>query len=157
MTMEPKQPLKRHKALQPLSREHHYGLLLGWKIRTGFAKGITVERMKAYADWFFQQHLTAHFDMEEKHVFPLLGLDHPMIERAMKEHVLLRQLFAANDDLGYHLSQIEDVLEAHIRFEERVLFPEIQKVASEEQMAEVERLHGGDLPVDDWADKFWEA
>ncbi|WP_241739476.1 hypothetical protein [Aestuariibaculum marinum] len=31
-------PLKRHKALQPLSREHHYGLLLTWKIRTGFKK-----------------------------------------------------------------------------------------------------------------------
>lgn len=155
--MESKQPLKRHKALQPLSREHHYGLLLGWKIRTGFTKGIAVERMKAYADWFFQQHLTSHFDMEEKNVFPLLGLEHPMIVRAMNEHVLLRQLFAANDDLGYHLSQIEDVLEAHIRFEERELFPQIQKVATEEQLAEVERLHVGDSYSEDWKDRFWEA
>ena len=155
--MESKQPLKRHIALQPLSRQHHYGLLLGWKIRTGFSKGIAVERMKAFADWFFHQHLTAHFDMEEKHVFPLLGLDHPMIFRAMNEHVLLRQLFAATDDLGYQLSRIEEVLEAHIRFEERELFQEIQKVATEEQMAEVERLHGGDLPADDWKDRFWES
>jgi len=27
------QPIKRHVALQPVSREHHYGLLLSWKIR----------------------------------------------------------------------------------------------------------------------------
>ena len=31
-------PQKRHKALQPLSREHHHGLLLSWKIRSGFNK-----------------------------------------------------------------------------------------------------------------------
>jgi hemerythrin-like domain-containing protein len=155
--MESKQPLKRHKALQPLSREHHYGLLLGWKIRTGFAKGIAVERMKGYADWFFQQHLAAHFDLEEKHVFPLLGMDHPMVLQAMHEHAQLRQLFAAADDLSYQLSQIEALLEAHIRFEERVLFQEIQNVATEEQLAEVERLHGGDLLKDDWKDRFWEA
>ena len=37
--MHPK-PQKRHKALQPLSREHHHGLLLSWKIRTGFSKDI---------------------------------------------------------------------------------------------------------------------
>ena len=31
---------KRHKALQNLSREHHHGLLLSWKIRTGLNKNI---------------------------------------------------------------------------------------------------------------------
>ena len=33
-------PIKRHKAIQPLSREHHQGLLLCWKIGKGFEKGI---------------------------------------------------------------------------------------------------------------------
>ena len=46
-------PLKRHKALQPLSRDHHHGLLLSWKIRSGFKKNIDVERIKVYADWFY--------------------------------------------------------------------------------------------------------
>jgi len=38
--MEPKKPIKRDKVLQPLSHDHHQGLLLCWKIRTGIKKGI---------------------------------------------------------------------------------------------------------------------
>jgi len=39
-------PIKRSIALQPLSREHHHGLLLCWKIRTGLKKGIDIDRIK---------------------------------------------------------------------------------------------------------------
>jgi len=53
----PNKPLKRYKALQPLSKEHHHGLLLSWKLRMGFKKNIEIERMKTYADWFYQTHL----------------------------------------------------------------------------------------------------
>ena len=61
--MHPK-PQKRHKALQPLSREHHHGLLLSWKIRSGFSKNIEPKRIRTYADWFFKTHLIPHFEME---------------------------------------------------------------------------------------------
>lgn len=40
------QPIKRHPSLQPLSREHHYGLLLSWKIREGFKREVPPERIK---------------------------------------------------------------------------------------------------------------
>ena len=33
-------PIKRSEYLKPLSRDHHQGLLLCWKIRTGLKKGI---------------------------------------------------------------------------------------------------------------------
>ncbi|CDF79955.1 hypothetical protein BN863_22430 [Formosa agariphila KMM 3901] len=36
--MTDKKPLKRHKSLQPLSRDHHHGLLLAWKIRADLRK-----------------------------------------------------------------------------------------------------------------------
>ena len=65
-------PLKRHKALIPFSREHHHGLLLSWKIRSGFSKNIEVERIKKYADWFFINHLIPHFELEEKYIFSLI-------------------------------------------------------------------------------------
>lgn len=150
-------PLKRHISLRPLSREHHYGLLLGWKIPTGLSKDVAPERIKAYSDWFFQNHLLPHFDMEERHVFPVLGgKEHPMVKRALREHRRLKRLFAAGEELGKHLSLIDEELTAHIRFEERVLFDEVQAVASPEQLAEIERLHGGQPFVEDWEDKFWE-
>ena len=60
-------PIKRHKAIQPLSREHHQGLLLSWKIRTGLSKGVSTDRIKTYADWFYKTYLIPHFEEEEKH------------------------------------------------------------------------------------------
>jgi len=33
-------PIKRHNSLQPLSRDHHDGLLLKWKINKGISKGV---------------------------------------------------------------------------------------------------------------------
>ncbi|GAA3575326.1 hypothetical protein [Snuella lapsa] len=78
-----KKPLKRHKALQPLSREHHHGLLLSWKIRSGLSRNIPVERIKIYTDWFFETHLIPHFEMEEKYIFPILNENYPLIKRAL--------------------------------------------------------------------------
>src|SRR5690606_3210653 len=60
-------PIKRHKALQGVSREHHHGLLLCWKIRTGLAKNISPDRIKTYVDWFFDVYLRPHFELEENH------------------------------------------------------------------------------------------
>ena len=154
--MNDTKPLKRYASLHPLSREHHYGLLLGWKIRTGLSKGGGPERIKAYSDWFFENHLLPHFEMEERHIFPVLGgKEHPMVKRALREHRRLRRLFAATEELGKHLSLIEEELTAHIRYEERVLFNEVQKVSTPEQLAEIEALHWGQPFVDDWTDQFW--
>jgi Hemerythrin HHE cation binding domain len=155
--MSDTKPLKRHKALQPLSREHHHGLLLGWKIRFGLSNGVEVERIKAYTDWFFENMLLPHFDMEERHVFPVLGgKAHPMVKRALREHSRLKRLLAATEDTSKHLSLIEEELTAHIRYEERVLFNELQGVATPEQLSEIERLHHGQPFVEEWEDRFWE-
>ncbi|TYA53832.1 hemerythrin domain-containing protein [Formosa maritima] len=148
-------PQKRHKALQPLSREHHHGLLLSWKIRSGFNKNIDSERIKIYADWFFNTHLIPHFEMEENHIFPILDNDHELIKRALAEHRRLKRLFSKTEADPKTLSKIEEELEQHIRFEERVLFPEIQKVASEEQMDLIEKIHHQDSFVDKLDDEFW--
>lgn len=40
--------MKRHAALVQLSRDHHYGLLLCWKLKEGLKKEIEVERMSKY-------------------------------------------------------------------------------------------------------------
>lgn len=147
-------PLKRHKALQPLSREHHYGLLLSWKIRRGLSKNIEPKRIKIYADWFFKTYLLPHFEMEEKYVFTVLGLNDELVKKAMAEHVLLSYLFE-NEDIKVALNEIESVLDKHIRFEERVLFPEIQRVATETQLVEIEKIHKETEFVDKLDDMFW--
>ncbi|MCB0815904.1 MAG: hemerythrin domain-containing protein, partial [Flavobacteriales bacterium] len=61
---------------------------------------------------------------------------------AIREHRRLTHLFLNTDDPIYALSRIGVELEAHIRFEERVLFQRVQEVASEAQLEWIDRLHG---------------
>lgn len=148
-------PLKRHKALQPLSREHHHGLLLAWKIRAGFNKKVDVDRIKVYADWFFKTHLIPHFEVEETHIFTILGNNNDLVKRALSDHRRLSRLFEQTEDLEKNLSLIEEELDKHIRFEERILFPEIQKAATEDQFAHIERIHQSEPFEDKLDDEFW--
>lgn len=148
-------PLKRHKALQPLSRDHHHGLLLSWKIRSGFSKNIEFDRIKTYADWFFEHHLIPHFDLEEEYIFSILDVDNDMVKRALADHRRLKRLFAETKDIEKSLHKIEEELEQHIRFEERILFPAIQEIATEEQLALIADVHGDERFVDNESDEFW--
>tara|TARA_R110002072_G_scaffold156748_1_gene307289 strand:+ start:1887 stop:2354 length:468 start_codon:yes stop_codon:yes gene_type:complete len=150
-----KTPLKRSKGLQSFSREHHQGLLLCWKIRKGFTKGVEKERIKRYADHLYKTNLLPHFKDEEKYVFRILGNDHNLVKKALAEHRRLIRLFENGKDTVRALSKIEEELEAHIRFEERVLFTEIQQVATPAQLQLVEEQHQEVEACEAWDDKFW--
>ncbi|MCG9972572.1 hemerythrin domain-containing protein [Christiangramia crocea] len=151
-----RKPIKRHKALQPLSREHHYGLLLCWKIRQGFKLNIEPERIKSYIDWFQLNYLKPHFEAEEKLIFPILGNDYDLVKRALTEHRRLEKLFNQESELEKTLKQIEKELDLHIKFEERVLFNKIQKEATSDQLEVIKEHHqDGNFSDDDWEDHFW--
>jgi hemerythrin-like domain-containing protein len=148
-------PQKRHKALQSLSRDHHHGLLLSWKIRSGLSKSIAPQRIGVYVHWFFETHLLPHFELEELHIFPILGSSNAFVKKALEDHSRLKHLFTEIDKDAHTLSSIEEGLERHIRFEERVLFPEIQKTATEEQLIQIEKIHQQDSFEDKLDDEFW--
>lgn len=151
-----KGPIKRAEDLKPFSREHHHGLLLSWKIKTGFSRNIEIDRIKKYADWFYITHLNPHFEAEEKYLFPILGNEHELVQQAISEHQVLRSLFESNTDIANNLHQIETDINQHIRFEERVLFNEIQKQATPEQLKVVAEIHPDEKFVDNMSDPFWE-
>ena len=153
--MEKTKPLKRDPNLQPISREHHHTLLLCWKIRKGFSKNIEVERIKRYADWFFEEHIRPHFEVEEKYIFPVLGKEHELVKKALSEHRRLRRLFDEAENIEVSLSLIEEELDAHIRFEERILFPEVQEIASQEQLKDIKENHDELKFKDNTEDEFW--
>lgn len=149
-------PIKRVEALQWISRDHHHGLLLCWKIRMGFSKGISNERIKNYADWFYDTHLIPHFELEENHIFPIMGEQNDLVKKALAEHRRLTRLFKDTYQIDKSLSLIEEELEKHIRFEERVLFNEIQKVATEEELKTISKIHNDEKFNDNADDPFWE-
>lgn len=148
-------PIKRNIALQGVSREHHFGLLLCWKIRTGFSKGVASQRIKTYTDWFYDKHLVSHFNLEEDHIFPILGNDHEMVKKALAHHKRLHRLFTEKESISKSLGLIEEELEAHIRFEERILFKEIQKIATEKQLETILNIHKDEKFDDNTNDLFW--
>jgi len=148
--------IKRNEFLKPLSRDHHHGLLLCWKIRTGIKKSIEPERIKKYADWFYQHQLIPHFEVEEKYIFSILGNEHELIKKAIAEHRRLKRLFESSGELLRNLSLIEEELESHIRFEERILFNEIQAIANAKQLAAIQQIHFNEKFADNFTDTFWE-
>ncbi|MGO3184255.1 MAG: hemerythrin domain-containing protein [Aequorivita sp.] len=154
--MEKKKPIKRHEALQPLSRQHHFGLLFSWKLRKGFSKNIDIERMQEFAEWFYENEIKPHFRDEEKYLFPIMEDGNELVERALKEHRRIKRLFNDTKNTEKSLHRLEEELDAHIRFEERVLFNEIQKVATEAELEKIEEIHNDLEVTPDYHDPFWE-
>lgn len=143
-------------ALRPLSREHHQGLLLCWKIRAGFAKNISPHRVKRYTDWFFTEHIQPHFELEEKYIFPILGGQHHLVKKALAQHRRIVKLFEDREQIERSLSRLEDELASHIRFEERLLFNEVQQVASRQELQVITEIHPIHYFEENTTDVFWE-
>ncbi|MGK7397675.1 MAG: hemerythrin domain-containing protein [Candidatus Cyclobacteriaceae bacterium M3_2C_046] len=154
-------PLKRHPALVPLSRDHHFGLLLVWKIKQGFSKNVSPERIRGYTLHAIQQHIKTHFQQEEKWLFPHLDPADSMRKEVEEQHQQLYQLFNLLKDTPQKakeiLKKLQSALEAHIRFEERRLFPYIESELLPDQLQVVgQKLsENHQVPKESWEDVFW--
>lgn len=148
-------PLKRNEFLKPISREHHHGLLLCFKIRTGIKKQITAERINKYANWFYQNHLIPHFSIEEEILFPILGNENELVVKAIEEHRTIDRLFKNQESTIQNLNAIADAIENHIRFEERILFTALQDIATENQLQQIELHHTESKFIENTEDVFW--
>ena len=118
-------------------------------------KEVAPERIKKYVNWFYITHLLPHFELEEKYVFPILDKEHELVKKALSEHRRLKRLFESKTATVKNLMQIEEELESHIRFEERVLFNEIQMIATEKQLEEIKTIHKEEKFEDNLTDAFW--
>jgi hemerythrin len=153
-------PIKRHPALVSYSKEHHKGLMLVWKIRAGKRKQVEDSRIGAYLLHSFEHDLEIHFADEENYLCPLLPPDDVRILQLLKEHIELRKLvkeISNQPDNGELIARFANLLEAHIRFEERRFFNHLQNCLSEGQLndlASIERGTGADCDLL-WKDKFW--
>jgi hemerythrin-like domain-containing protein len=140
---------RRHESLVPLSREHHYGLMLCLRIHRGLplrASDQTWVREKAFqAAQFFATDLVAHFKAEEEALFSAMrdfvGADR-LLGELLTEHRKLERLAerlggTEVGELVSTLGEFADLLEAHIRKEERELFPLYEKQARANLAAEV--------------------
>lgn len=148
---------KRHPALKPLSEEHNEVLLLSSRIGWGLRKDVDRKRIKKYVDWFKIEYLDPHFELENKYIFPILGNRNVRMKRALANHRRLNRLFEETSNLNMVLNKIEEELGSFIRFEERILYNEIQKVATKDELEMIEKMHHEiEFPEDRWEDRFWD-
>jgi hemerythrin-like domain-containing protein len=152
--------MKRHESLVAISREHHFGLLFCWKIRQGINNGTAPERMQAYLKYFWENHLSPHFEEEETLLFPLL--QDALVEQALSEHRRIGQLIASIRPPGCaqpeQMIALADAVDNHIRFEERTLFPHMEKILTAEKLEELGKrlIQTHATPANDnYPDAFW--
>jgi len=147
--------------LIPISRDHHFGLLLVWKIRKGIDQKVDKKRIVEYIRYFFEVHLSLHFSLEEEYLFSYLAKNDRMRKEAEAQHKELREKFdQLNDGVcdEHDLEEFAKELESHIRFEERKLFPYMQVELTAQDLEElgnsVEKTH--QKVRENWHDPFWE-
>jgi len=67
----------------------------------------------------------------------------------------LKRLCESTEDQKRNLSLLEEELESHIRFEERILFNEIQTAASAEDLVILAEKHIESEFLENTDDQFW--
>ncbi|MDH4234151.1 MAG: hemerythrin domain-containing protein [Gallionella sp.] len=125
--------MKRNPALQPLSREHHTALTLAKACeraaRSGVAEQVSAACQRAIRAYAIE--LEPHFLIEEQSLLPLLesAETQRLVQRTLADHqqlqALLKDLQQSN---AYALERFGACLSAHVRFEERELFPALESV-----------------------------
>jgi len=150
-------PIKRSKELVPLSKEHHEGLLLGWKIKQGLGNGTNISRIAKYVQWFWENELEQHFRKEEEVLAPHLPADNELVQQMFREHEGLEALININAMIADEdiLQQIADGLNAHIRFEERVLFPFAESFIPASELEAIAQELLKTKEKGRWEDEFW--
>jgi hypothetical protein len=152
-------PIKRHPAIAEYSRDHHFGLMLCFKIRKGLLNSVPANRIRDYVIHCFREDLGEHFRLEEISLLPKFAADEPLRIRTVQEHEDIRALVAQLEGLPEPelLKKFADHLEKHIRFEERLLFMKLQSMLSDAELWELAKDHPPKTcnADDDWKDKFW--
>jgi hemerythrin-like domain-containing protein len=156
-------PLKRHPELVALSREHHFELLFSWKIKQGLAQHVDSRIIQDYVRYFWDHSMENHLEKEEKIVVQVLSEADPMRYRIQQDHDLIRSLvhYLSGEvkDVDYLLDALQNIVQVHVRFEEREFFPYLERVASPEQLILMgQEMHKHtELPVDDFLPAFWQT
>ncbi len=151
-------PIKRNENIVKLSKDHHASLLFCWKIRQGIKYHIGVERLIKYVQYFWKHHFSLHFKEEEDFLFA--PLKDEVVQKAIDDHLKIKSSIEQLTGLGTEnkeilLSNIAEMVDQHVRFEERVLFPYLEQKLSVKQLEEIGNQIKGDPLMDHYEDNFW--
>lgn len=151
--------MKRAVALQPLSHQHHNSLMACLLISKGISKKANPDIISDFITRLYMDDLQPHFKKEEEIVFPALK-NQAMKTLLQREHdtlsILAQRITNVHD---YALMEtFHKLLEQHVRFEERVVFNNVQEQAGEDVLHKMEEGLKDSVArkCSDYPHKFWE-
>ncbi|NIO10654.1 MAG: hypothetical protein GTO40_22670 [Deltaproteobacteria bacterium] len=132
---------KRHPSLVLLSHDHHHALALALRCRKHALGQLSPgdpdasKKLAQEVKEFFAQNLQSHFKAEEDILFPVIKAhaasdSETLIEELHRDHERITKTVSALDKgtgLSKTLFDLGDILERHVRQEERTLFPIFEK------------------------------
>jgi hemerythrin len=140
--------LRRDPALVPLSREHHGVLVRALDLKQAARRDGAAQRAAAQAFLdAFEAEMRGHFADEEELLLPAArSFDPEGVARIAAEH---REMEALADslrsgldqgrDLGTSCAELGQLLDDHVRYEERAFFETLQRHLSAAELAELGR------------------
>lgn len=155
--------MQRAEALQPLSRDHKSGLMTCLLIRKGVSKHAPVAVMADFFLTCWRDEIEPHFSREEEILIPLLNKfpqGKLFAETILRDHELIRigvvhlEHHALNERL---LDDLANQLEQHIRYEERLVFQEMQSFIPSMELAKIHFIENDHHAVcNNYPNRFWE-
>jgi hemerythrin-like domain-containing protein len=134
--------VKRHEALAQLSRDHHQALFQAQRLR----RATDADAAAVVAEFldFFRNVGQLHFRAEEEVLLPAYSAyadpADEVVVRVLVDHTLIRRDAQALEGAGLErVHELGDRLEAHVRHEERVLFPLIEQALPDDELVRVAR------------------
>jgi hemerythrin-like domain-containing protein len=134
--------MKRHISLRSLSSDHHHGLVQARRLVNATTGSVSVAQ-----DFltFFREETNRHFREEEEVLLPAFArygdVNDPALIKVLVEHVLLRTLVSdliqqvGNGSPAMEtMHELGAMLQLHIRFEENVLFPLIERTMPDDAL-----------------------
>jgi hemerythrin-like domain-containing protein len=126
--------VKRSPELAPLSRDHHQALEVALRLRR--ADESTVAEAEAHFSEFWHQAGQRHFEIEERLLLPAISRDDAewadAAGRVEREHEQIRAaaselLQSPTPGATERAHSLGELLNGHVRFEERELFPMLEE------------------------------
>mgnify|MGYP001795401364 CR=1 FL=1 len=121
---------------------------------------IPASRIIKYVEYFKTNFLRPHFRAEEKILFAALKDKH--VEKAITQHKEINSLvskLSKNTDPNpvEQLEKLAELVDDHVRYEERQLFPHIEKELKPAQLEEIGKQLNEEHPLskDEYDDEFW--
>lgn len=153
-----RKPIKRNEHIVKLSRDHHASLLFCWKLRQGIKYHISAERLIKYVQYFWQHHLSIHFKEEEEFLF--VPPHDEVVQKAIDDHqnikIFVEQISLHGAESGNNvLMELADMVNDHVRYEERILFPHLEEKLSDQQLQKIGSEINKEPLTDNYEDNFW--